>query len=285
MNIRAYVPWLWLTPAGALLIPFFLIPMGLLVRNSVYVDSPYGFIVPAFTFVNYLNVLTDSYYLRVFANTFISGIGVAILTLVVSYPFAWTLAHADGKARAFLIWTVYLPIYASVIMRVFGWIVILADSGVVNETLLKVGLIGSPLHIINEAQGMTVGLVHRYLPLMILPLVSALSKVDASLLRASSNLGAGWWFTWRQVILPISIPGAAAGIQLVFASVLSDFVIPTMLGTPSFQMLAPAIFVEATSNGRWALAGAMGSLILLSVAAFLVAMNFAVQRCAPWSRL
>lgn len=285
MNMRAYIHWIWLAPAGALLIPFFLIPIAFLVRNSIYFDSPDGFIVPAFTWQNYVTVLTDSYYLRVFGNTFISALGVAIIALLISYPFAWMLSQAAGRGRAFLVWAVYLPIYASVIMRVFGWIVIIADSGIINEALLKVGLISAPIRMINEVEGMTIGLLHRYLPLMILPLAAALSKVDSSLLRASSNLGGGWWFTWWRVILPISIPGAIAGIQLVFASVLSDFVIPSMMGTPSFQMLAPAIFYEATTSARWALSGAMGSLILLSVAVFLIGMNLVMRRFAPWAKL
>jgi putative spermidine/putrescine transport system permease protein len=285
MRIRAYIHWIWLAPAGALLIPFFLIPIAFLVRNSVYVDSPDGVIVPVLTLQNYAIVLTDPYYLRIFGNTFLSAIGVAFVALVISYPFAWMLSQVGGRERAFLVWAVYLPIYASVIMRVFGWIVIIADSGIINEALLKMGMISSPMRIINEVQGMTIGMLHRYLPLMILPLAAALSKVDSSFLRASSNLGGGWWFTWRRVILPISIPGAIAGVQLVFASVLSDFVIPSMMGTPSFQMLAPAIFYEATTSGRWALSGAMGSLILLSVVVFLLAMNLIMKRVAPWAKL
>lgn len=285
MNIRPYAHWIWLAPAGGLLIPFFLIPILLLLRNSIYVDSPMGFLVPGFTLENYAKVLSDPYYLRIFGNTFLSAIGVSILALLISYPFAWMLAQASGKGRVFLVWAIYLPIYASVIMRVFGWIVIIADSGIINEALLRIGLIAAPIRMINEVEGMTIGLLHRYLPLMILPLAAALSKVDGSLLRASSNLGAGWWFTWRRVILPISIPGAVAGIQLVFASVLSDFVIPSMMGTPSFPMLAPSIFYEATTNARWALSGAMGTLILLSVALFLIGMNLVMRRFAPWAKL
>jgi ABC-type spermidine/putrescine transport system permease subunit I len=285
MRARTLAPWIWLAPAGALLIPFFLLPITILVRNSVYQDGPAGFVVPDFTWKNYATVLSDPYYLQVFGNTLISAVGIVLLALLISYPFAWLLSQTGGRSRVYLVWAVYLPIYASVIMRVFGWMVIIADSGMINQALLKIGLIETPIRMINEAEGMTIGLLHRYLPLMIIPLATALAKVDSSLLRASANLGAGWWFTWRRVILPISIPGAVAGTQLVFAAVLSDYVIPAMMGTTRFQMLAPAIFYEATTNARWALSGAIGSLVLVSVILFLVIMNLIVRRFAPWAGL
>jgi ABC-type spermidine/putrescine transport system permease subunit I len=285
MKARRLAPLIWLAPTGALLIPFFLMPIAILVRNSVYRDDPMGFVVPAFTWANYAKVLTDSYYLHVFGNTLISATIIVVLALVVSYPFAWLLARTHRSGRAFLLWAVYLPIYVSVIMRVFGWMVILADSGIVNQLLVGSGLIVSPIRIINEAEGMTIGLLHRYLPLMVIPLATALAKIDDSLLRASANLGGGHWFTWRRVVLPISIPGAIAGAQLVFAAVLSDYVIPVMMGTPRFQMLAPAVFYEAITNASWALAGAMGSVVLILVVAFLLAMNMIARRFAPWTAL
>jgi ABC-type spermidine/putrescine transport system permease subunit I len=285
MRARRLAPLIWLAPAGALLIPFFVMPIAVLMRNSVYRDDAMGFVVPSFTWMNYAKVLSDPYYVNVFGNTLISALGIALLALVVSYPFAWLLAQASRGSRAFLVWAVYLPIYVSVIMRVFGWMVIIADSGMVNQALLSIGLIAEPIKIMNEAEGMTIGLLHRYLPLMIIPLATALAKVDGSLLRASANLGGGWWFTWRRVVLPISIPGAIAGTQLVFAAVLSDYVIPAMMGTPRFQMLAPAVFYEATTNASWALAGAMGSVVLLLVIVFLLVMNLIARRFAPWAGL
>jgi ABC-type spermidine/putrescine transport system permease subunit I len=242
-------------------------------------------LVPDFTFANYARVLSDPYYLQVFGNTLVAAVGIAVLALLIAYPFAWLMAHATRGGAAFLVWAVYLPIYASVIMRVFGWMVIIADSGMINGMLLAAGLIASPIHMMNEAAGMSIGLLHRYLPLMIIPLGTALAKVDAPLLRASANLGAGWWLTWRRVVLPISLPGAVAGTQLVFAAVLSDYVIPVMLGSPRYQMLAPAVYYEATTNASWALAGAIGSLVLLLVVLFLVGMNLIARRFAPWAGL
>jgi ABC-type spermidine/putrescine transport system permease subunit I len=285
VRARRLAPLIWLTPAAALLIPFFVLPIALLLRDSFYRDDPLKLLVPDFTFANYARVLSDPYYLQVFGNTLVAAVGIAVLALLIAYPFAWLMAHATRGGAAFLVWAVYLPIYASVIMRVFGWMVIIADSGMINRMLLGVGLIASPIHMMNEAAGMSIGLLHRYLPLMIIPLATALAKVDAPLLRASANLGAGWWLTWRRVVLPISLPGAVAGTQLVFAAVLSDYVIPVMLGSPRYQMLAPAVYYEATTNASWALAGAIGSLVLLLVVLFLVGMNLIARRFAPWAGL
>ena len=278
-------PWLYLTPAGALLIPFFLIPIAFTVRNSVGIDDPYGNLMPGFSVANYVRVLSDPYYLSVFANTLLAALGTCLLALVVSYPFAWVMALASGTTRAFLLWAVYMPIYVSVIMRVFGWMVFIADSGLINQLIVKLGLVGTPLHMMNERTGLGVGLVHRYLPLMILPLVTSLQKVDESILRASANLGASRWFAWRKLILPISLPGAVAGAQLVFAGVLSDYVIPTLMGSTRFQLLAPAIYYEATTNAAWGLSGALASVVLVGVTVFLLAANLIVRRVAPWSSL
>jgi putative spermidine/putrescine transport system permease protein len=286
MSIRkSIVPWLWLAPAGCLLIPFFLIPIAITARNSVFHDDPMGMLVPALTWENYAKVLGDPYYLNVFGNTLMAAGAVCMLSLLISYPFAWFLARSSGTLRNFLFWAVYLPIYVSVIMRVFGWMVFIADSGIVNDALINTGLVQSPVRMMNEMSGMGIGLLHRYLPLMVLPLVTALHKVDDSLLRASQNLGGNRWFTWWKVVVPISLPGAFAGTQLVFASVLSDYVIPVLMGSTRFQLLAPAIYYEATTNAAWALSGAMATVVLIGVAVFVVGANLIMRRVAPWASI
>ena len=283
MRSRAYAPWLWLLPAGALIIPFFLLPLGVVARNSVYRDDPMRFVIPDFTLANYVKVLSDQYYLQVFGNTLLIAAIVSLIALVVAYPFAQLLARVSGRSRVLLFWAIYLPLYVSVIMRVFGWMVITADSGMINTALLALHVVDQPVRMLYEVEGMTLGILHRYLPLMIVPLVAALQKLDDELLKASANLGAGRWYTWRRVILPLSLPGVVAGTQLVFAGVLSDYVLPSLMGTTRFPMVAPAIFYEAATNGSWATAGAMGTLVLAAVALFLVGANRALKRFAPWA--
>jgi ABC-type spermidine/putrescine transport system permease subunit I len=212
----------------------------------------------------------------------VAGI-VTVLSLVIAYPFAQLIAGAAGRAQMFLLWAVYMPLYVSVIMRAFGWTIILADSGLVNQLLLGAGIIRTPIRMLFELEGLTLGMLHRYLPLMIIPLVAALQKVDISLLKASSNLGASRALTWWRVTVPMSLPGIVAGIQLVFAGVLSDYALPALMGSTQFQLTAPAIYYEAVTNTSWALAGAMATLVLAVVALLLVSMNLMLKRFAPWA--
>jgi ABC-type spermidine/putrescine transport system permease subunit I len=283
MHRSAYAPWLWLLPAGALLIPFFLLPLAIVIRNSVYFDDPQGLTVPAFTAVNYLKVLTDPYYVTVFVNTLLVAAITTIVSLLVAFPFAQFVVRTAGPTRNLLLWCVYVPLYVSVIMRAFGWTIILADSGLINHLLLRLGLIDTPLRMLFEASGMTIGMIHRYLPLMIIPLITALQKIDSGLLRASRNLGASRRRTFLRVTLPMSLPGLVAGSQLVFAGVLSDYAMPALMGSTKFQLIAPAIYYEAITNSSWALAGAMATLVLGLVALFLIIANLMLKRLAPWA--
>lgn len=283
MQRSALAPWIWLFPAGALLIPFFLLPLAIVVRNSVYFDDPQGLTVPAFTAANYLKVLTDPYYVKVLSNTLLVAAISTVVSLLVAFPFAQFVVRTSGSARNLLLWCVYVPLYVSVIMRAFGWTIILADSGLVNHLLLRIGLIDAPLRMLFEAEGMTIGMIHRYLPLMIIPLITALQKIDSSLLKASGNLGASGARTFLRVTLPMSVPGMVAGSQLVFAGVLSDYAMPALMGSTKFQLIAPAIYYEAITNSSWALAGAMATVVLGLVALFLIVANLLLKRLAPWA--
>jgi putative spermidine/putrescine transport system permease protein len=239
---------------------------------------------PAFTGENYVKALSDPYFTTVFSNTLLVGVGVGLLCVAVAYPFAHFLVRWAGRSRTLLLWCVYMPLFVSIIMRVFGWMVIVADTGMINRTLLDLGLVDEPLHMMFAVPGMVIGIAHRYLPLAILPLVNAMSKTDASVLAASSNLGAGGIATFFRVVVPLSLPGALAGFQLVLAGVMSDFVIPVLMGTTRFRMLAPVVYEEALTNVSWALAAALAMVMLAIVALVLVASNLLMRRFAPWAR-
>jgi len=284
MKLSRYAPWLWLLPAGALLIPFFLIPLGVVVRDSVYREDPVRFLLPDFTFASYARVLGDRYYLAVFGNTLLIALVISVTALIIALPFAQYVARRTGRQRALLLWIIYLPLYVSVIMRAFGWMVITADSGLINNALMSLGLIGQPIKLLYEVEGMTLAMLHRYLPLMIIPIVTTLQQLDGDLLKASANLGGSRWYGWRRIVLPMAIPGMVAGTQLVFAGVLSDYVLPSLTGTTRFAMVAPVIFYEAATNSAWATASAMGTLVLAVVALFLIISSLAVRRLMPWQR-
>jgi putative spermidine/putrescine transport system permease protein len=161
---------------------------------------------------------------------------------------------------------------------------ITADQGLINNALTWFGIIDAPIRMLYEVSGMAIGMLHRYLPLMVLPLVGALSKIEPSLLAASSGLGAGNLRTFWRVILPLSLPGSVAGFQLVFASVLSDYVLPHLMGTTRFRLLAPLLYDEAIGNLAWATAAAIGTTMIVLVVAVMAVSSAALRSFAPWAR-
>jgi ABC-type spermidine/putrescine transport system permease subunit I len=277
-------PFLLLLPAACLLLPFFVLPLGILLRNSVYRDVDAGLMAPDFTFVNYLRVVSDSFYLTTYLNTFGIALVVAALALALGYPFAYYLVRFAGRSRSMLIWLIYTPLTVSIIVRSFGWIVLTADTGVLNNALIALGATDQPVRILFEVEGMTIGMVHRYLPLMVLPIVNSLSKIDGNLYRAGRVLGATDARMFWTVTVPLTLPGIVAGTQLVLAGVLSDFVLPTLLGTTKFRMLAPAIYEEAVGRFSWANASAMTMTMVALMFAVLLTMAMVTRRLAPWSR-
>ena len=276
--------WLLLVPVLTILVPLFLFPLAVLLRNSLNWDDPSAIMVADFSFANYARILTDGYYASLFGNSMLIAIGVAVITLVIGYPFAYYLVRWAGERRNLLLWIIYTPLIVSVITRVFGWMIITADSGLINTVLIALGVTEGPVHILFEVSGMVIGMVHRYLPLMILPLANSIAKIDVRILLASTSLGAGSAATFARVIVPLSLPGIFAGLQLVIAVVLSDFVLPTLLGTTRFRMLAPAIYDEAIANVRWANSAAMAILMVALVVLVLLSMNLVLRRAAPWAR-
>jgi putative spermidine/putrescine transport system permease protein len=284
--LRRAAPWLMLAPSLAILVPFFVLPIAIMFRNSLARDNPAtGMLSPELTLANYGRILGDWFYGQVFVNSLAVSFGVALLTLAIGYPFAYYLARWAGRRwLPVLMWVVYTPILVSVIARVFGWIVITADSGILNGLLLGAGIVREPVRILFDVSGMTIGMVHRYLPLMILPLANAIGKIDPRVLAASASLGASGRDTFLRVVLPLSLPGMVAGFQLVTAVVLSDYVLPTLMGSTRFRILAPVVFDEAIGSVRWALAASLAMVMLGIVAVTMVALNLAMRRLAPWAR-
>jgi putative spermidine/putrescine transport system permease protein len=273
-----------LAPALTVLVPFFVVPLGVLARNSFYRDDPTALMVADLGVRNYVRIFTDTQYVTAFIHS--AGIAAAVtaVTMVCGYPFAYYLVRWARRSRPLLRWIVYTPLIVSAIVRVFGWIIITSDSGLINTTLLAAHLVDQPVRILYNVGGVFIGLCHRYFPLMVLPMATAIAKIDPALLAASSGLGAGSARTFFRVAIPLSLPGIVAGAQLVFAAVLSDFVLPLLMGSTRFRMLAPAIFDEAIGNVSWASAASMAIVMLIVTALILAVTGYAFRRVAPWAR-
>lgn len=277
-------PLLWSAPLVVISVPFFILPLVAIIWVSFF-----GGLVTAPRTGNFLAsywaIVSEGYYLSVYANTLGTAVGVTALTFVLGFPLAYFMVRWAGPWLPWLIWILYLPIIVSVVVRVFGWMVITADRGLINQILVSLTLVDRPVRLLYEIEAMTLAMVHRYLPLMVLPLVNAIGKIDMSMDRAASSLGAGRIRVMTSITLPLALPGIFAGTQLVFASVLSDFVMPSLLGTTRFPMMAPAIFEQSVQLLNWMPAAAIASVLLIFVVAYLLLTTLTYRRFTRWAAL
>lgn len=262
-------------PAGAWLAFFFAIPVVLIAYASLGY-KPNGSTTIAMdplSFERYSEVFSDS---SPFLGALRGTLGISILgtivCLVIGYPFAyWLAVRVDPKRRGVLLVLVILPLLVSVLTRAIGWRILLAPEGPISSLLQDVGMIGAPLDVLFTRFAVQVGVVHSYLPLMILPLYVALSRLDPAMREASRDLGAGRWKTTGQVTLPIALPGIVAGSLLVFILLTGDYVMGEVLGAEG-TMAAAAIADQFQAEQNWALGSAMVMVMIATILAVIGVM-------------
>ena len=240
---------------------FFLAPLLILCYVSLHVDPE----MTRFGFTQYAKFLFDPFSLAVLGHTMWIGVEVTLLCLVLGLPLAWLYVRAPGWAQSTLMLVILLPLLTSVVVRTFSWIVILGRQGIVNTTLTSLGLIDAPLKLLYTEAGMVVALAQVQMPLMVLPLITALSKLDPSLLDASSALGAGEWRTFRKVILPLTLPGIVAGCLLTYAAAITAFITQTLVGGGQMLFMPMYIYQQATTLSNWPFAAAISIIFLGAV--------------------
>lgn len=224
---------------------------------------PTGFIGD---FENYMFLWSDSLYIRSYVNSLkIAGVG-AFVCLIIGYPIAYVIARADKRMRNTLLLLVILPFWTSSLLRVYALIGMYSPNGFINSSLSWLGIIDQPLQLMQTDFAVYSGIVITYLPLMILPLYSALEKLDGDLVEAASDLGATPLATFWRVTLPLSMPGIIAGYLLVFIPSVGEFVIPALLGGPEQLMIGKTLWTEFFNNRDWPLASSVAMVML----AFLV---------------
>jgi putrescine transport system permease protein len=215
---------------------------------------------------NYVTVITDSLYASAFLTSLrIAALGTC-LTLLVGYPIALAMARTGRRWRPFLIALVILPFWTSFLIRVYAWIAILKQEGLLNQLLLATGVISTPLDILNTESAVQIGIVYSYLPFMVLPLFAALEKHDAALVEAATDLGCPPGRAFWLVTLPLSIPGIIGGCVLVFIPVMGEFIIPDLLGGSETLMVGRLVWTEFFSNRDWPMASTIAMLLLAILA-------------------
>ncbi|MCC7461903.1 MAG: ABC transporter permease subunit [Gammaproteobacteria bacterium] len=215
----------------------------------------------------YAEALTNGLYVSSLLYSFkVAGVAT-LLCLLIAYPMAYGIARSSPATRNVLLMLVMLPFMTSFLLRVYSWMGLLSNNGVVNNVLLALGIIHEPITLMHTDFSVYVGIVYSYLPFMILPLYTNLEKHDQALLEAAADLGARPWQAFLRITLPLSRPGIIAGSMLVFVPAVGEFVIPSLLGRPDQLMIGRLLYDKFFATLDWSLASAVaiGLLLLLVV--------------------
>jgi putrescine transport system permease protein len=186
-----------------------------------------------------------------------------VLCLLIGYPIAYAIARSNPATRNVLMLFIVLPFWTSFLLRVYAWIGILKNNGLLNNLLISLGVIDEPIRMLQTDFAVYVGIVYSYLPFMILPLYANLEKMDLTLLEAAADLGCKPWQAFYKVTLPLSMPGIIAGCLLVFIPAVGEFVIPSLLGDPGMLMIGKVLWTEFFNNRDWPVASAVAIALLL----------------------
>ena len=216
-----------------------------------------------FTIDNYVWLTSDPLYINSYLSSLqIAGIATAI-TLLIGYPLAYGIARAPGGLRPVLILLTILPFWTSFLIRVYAWIGILKPEGLLNQFLMWTGVIDQPLQILNTHTAIYIGIVYSYLPFMVLPLYSALEKMDYTLVEAAQDLGCPPISAFWKITFPLALPGVVAGAMLVFIPAVGEFVIPDLLGGSQTLMIGKTLWNEFFNNRDWPVSSAVAVILLL----------------------
>ncbi|NMP28078.1 putrescine ABC transporter permease PotH [Rahnella sp. SAP-1] len=217
----------------------------------------------ALNFGNYIQLTQDPLYIESYLQSLEVAAISTLLCLLIGYPLAWAVAHSAPSTRNILLLLVILPSWTSFLIRVYAWMAILKDNGVLNNVLLWLGVIDQPLVILHTNLAVYIGIVYSYLPFMVLPIYTALTRLDYSLVEASLDLGARPFKTFIQVIVPLTKGGIIAGSMLVFIPAVGEYVIPELLGGPDSIMIGRILWQEFFNNRDWPVASAIAVIMLL----------------------
>lgn len=263
-------------PAGFLLL-FFVIPTAFLLSAS-FIESDGMVPTGGFTLENFETLLASRLYRSAIIRTFVVGAAVGGLVVLLSYPLAYYLVRTQNRWRNWLIALSLSPLLASVIVRTYGWWVVLNREGVANNTLLTLGLIDQPLALLPSVGAIIVGLAHALLPYGVLTIIASLNGLNPSLEKAAMSLGASRTRTFLSVTLPLTAPGIAGGFLLSFAIAISAYATPAILGGPATEVMATLIRSFMLVQLDWALGSAMAAVLLASAIVLLVITSLMGRR-------
>ena len=261
------VPFLWLFLF--FMLPFFIVLKISFAEADVAIPpytEIYSFVEQKLQLLlnlgNYVMLSEDELYIAAYLGSLKMALISTILCLLIGYPMAYAIASARKEMQTVLVLLIMMPTWTAILIRVYAWMGILSNNGLLNGFLMSMGFIDEPLQILNTNLAVYIGVVYSYLPFMILPLYANLVKHDTSLLEAASDLGSSTFNSFWKITVPLSKNGIIAGCMLVFIPVVGEFVIPELLGGPETLMIGKVLWQEFFNNRDWPVASALAVVML-----------------------
>jgi spermidine/putrescine transport system permease protein len=255
-------PWALLAPSLSAIFLLLVVPVCFVIVYSFWLRAPSGADIPAFQFGNYAKFFEDFFYPKLLLRTIRVALETVFLCLVLGYIPAYFFYRTESKFKPALMLLIMLPFWISFIIRTLSWINILGDTGLINHVFIKLGLISQPLHMLYNEGAVLMGLLQYLLPFMILNIYVSLDGIDKSLTEAACSLGCTEWQAFKEVTLPLSLPGVSAGSLLVFVLTCGTYLPPMILGGPGNDMIANLIFKRIIGTLDWPFGCAISAILL-----------------------
>lgn len=273
MKDKSLRPWLLLSPSLSAVFLLLVVPVCFVIVYSFWLRAPSGQDIPAFQFGNYAKFFADFFYPSILLNTIRIALETVFLCLILGYVPAYFFYRTESKFKPFLMLLVMLPFWISFIIRTLSWINILGDSGLINHVFMQMGLIKEPISMLYNEGAVIMGLLQYLLPFMILNIYVSLDGIDKSLTEAAQSLGCTEWQAFREVTLPLSLPGVSAGCLLVFVLTCGTYLPPMILGGPGNEMIANLIFARVIGTLDWPFGSAISTILLGLLAVIVYTYN------------
>ncbi|WP_246735797.1 ABC transporter permease [Agrobacterium sp. a22-2] len=276
-RLARLAPHLLILPAAILLFAFIVLPYATIVVMSFRTPgqgTPYG---EGFTLLNYIRFLSDTFYLQQTFNTLAIGFVTTVLCLLLGFPVAWQLARGGTRFRGLAYGVVLSPLLVGIVIRSYGWTILLGNNGIINRSLLSLGIVDRPVGLMYNSLGIVIALVHVFLPFMILPIMSAIQGIDPSLEAAARSLGAQRATAFRRIVLPLAMPGIQAGCILVFVLSLSAYVTPSLIGGSKVKTMAVATVDALVDTFQWPFGSALALSLAVTGGLIVIVFTFATR--------
>ena len=262
---RKYRLYLIFAPALLTVCVFFFLPIFQLLRISFYQYTGMGTYEPAFTFAGYAKFFTDPYYVRIILYTIKIALLVTFVSLTVGYPVAYSIARARGPIKIVCLLLIIVPLWTNLIVRIYGWYIILGKNGFINMLLLKLGVVDQPIAMLFKTLSVVIGLLDVVFPWVLLILISVLEGIDWSMIEAARDLGASRWKSFYEVTFKLSIPGVAVAGLFAFVWAMGEYAVPSLLGATGKRTISIEVGEQILSVLNWPFGASIAfSLLMIS---------------------